>query len=119
MKKARRLGNGGRKSVQQIKNEQHSLSADFSFPSTTENKSASCATNRRRRRKATARTSPSKQRRRELAVYDGVDWIGTIKVAADGKSIAYDALGTRLGLFPTFQAASAAFDKPPAHGTGG
>ncbi len=50
-------------------------------------------------------------RTRELAVYDGRDCIGTIKVAADGQAVAFDRDGKRLGKFPTYTAASAVFDK--------
>jgi hypothetical protein len=111
MKKGRRVGNGGLKSVQQI-NQQDAISADFSSPSTTKIKSTQRPTKRRSRSKVIARTSPSRSQRREVAIYDGMDLIGTVKIAADGKSVAYDPCGKRLGSFPTFQAASAAFDKP-------
>jgi hypothetical protein len=46
---------------------------------------------------------------RELAVYDGQECLGTIKVGA-GKAIAFDPRGKRLGSFPSLKAASAAFD---------
>lgn len=47
---------------------------------------------------------------RELAVYDGQECLGTIKVADDGTARAFDAHGKRLGSFPSLQAASAALD---------
>jgi hypothetical protein len=51
-------------------------------------------------------------RMRELALYDGQECIGTIKVADDGSARAFDRRGKRLGLFPSLKAASAAFDIP-------
>ena len=112
------LRDGGPKSVKRIAIEQHNLSADFSSPSRTKNKSSARLTKRRARPKAITATARLR-RRRELAIYDGVNLVGIVKVAADGKSTAYDARGKRLGLFPTFQAASAAFDKPSAPGVAG
>jgi len=50
----------------------------------------------------------SAARKRELAIYDGQICLGTIKVADDGKSTVYDPRGKRIGLFPSFDAASAA-----------
>jgi hypothetical protein len=49
-------------------------------------------------------------RTRELSLYDGQELIGTIKVADDGKAVAFDWRGKRLGSFPSLKAASAAFD---------
>ena len=68
----------------------------------------------RSRRSTKSRRAPTRPSRRELALYDGMDWIGTIKIAADDKSVAYDTRGKRLGSFPNFEAASAAFPKPKA-----
>jgi hypothetical protein len=65
-------------------------------------------------RRSTKRSrASSKLCQREVALYDGMDWIGNIKIAADGKSAAYD---TRANVwsFPNFEAASAAFPKPKA-----
>jgi len=42
---------------------------------------------------------------RELAVYDGQALVGTVKVAGDGKSVAFDPRGKRIGSFPSFNAA--------------
>jgi hypothetical protein len=53
---------------------------------------------------------------RELAVYDGTDLVGTIKIASDGKSTAHNAHGKRLGIFPSQRAASAALNKLAAGG---
>jgi hypothetical protein len=111
MKKGRCVGNGGPKSVR-IEIEQQNHSADFSSPSTSKLKSSQRPTKRRSRSKVIARPSPSRSRQREVAVYDGQNLVGTVKVASDGKAVAYDARGKRLGSFPTFQAASAAFEKP-------
>jgi hypothetical protein len=47
---------------------------------------------------------------RELAVYDGQECIGKIKVAEDGKAVAFDPNGKRLGSFLSVKAASAAFN---------
>ena len=50
---------------------------------------------------------------REVSVYDGQKFIGTIKVADDGKkTTAFDSDGKRVGTFPSFKAASAALSKP-------
>jgi hypothetical protein len=49
-------------------------------------------------------------RKRELAVYDGSECMGTIKVAEDVKAVAFDKRGKRLGRFPSVEAASAAFN---------
>jgi hypothetical protein len=48
--------------------------------------------------------------RREVAVYDGTNLIGTVKIADDGRSTAYDALGKRVGSFGSLKAASDALD---------
>lgn len=48
---------------------------------------------------------------RELAIYDGQECIGTIKVADDGKAVAFDRRSKRVGKFPSFEAARAALDK--------
>lgn len=45
---------------------------------------------------------------RELSLYDGQEWLGTIKVADDGTVRAFDPRGKRLGSFPSLKAASAA-----------
>ena len=47
-----------------------------------------------------------KPRAREIAVYDGQECIGTIKLADDGNAIAFDRHGKRRGCFPSFQAAA-------------
>jgi hypothetical protein len=44
-----------------------------------------------------------------LAIYDGQDCLGTIRVGVRGDVVAYDAKGKRLGSFASAQAASAAF----------
>jgi hypothetical protein len=49
-------------------------------------------------------------RTRDLSVYDGQECIGRIKVTDDGKAVAYDPNGKRLGSFPSLKAASAAFN---------
>jgi hypothetical protein len=51
---------------------------------------------------------PRSRTSRELAIYDGQDCLGTIKVAEDGTARVFDPRGKRLGLFPSFEAASAA-----------
>lgn len=113
------LVEGGRAEVvQQIENQQNDICSHFRPSSTTKIKSSQRPTKRRARSKVVARKSPSRQRR-EVAIYDGLVLLGTVKIDTAGKSTAYDARGKRLGLFPTLQAASAAFDKPPAHGAGG
>lgn len=48
---------------------------------------------------------------RELSLYDGQHLIGTIKVADDGKSVAFDPSGKRIGSFPSFEAAFAALNR--------
>jgi hypothetical protein len=53
-----------------------------------------------------------KPRTRELSVYDGQECLGKIKVAEDGKAVAFDPSGKRLGRYPSFKAATAAFDTP-------
>ena len=83
MKENPPFGDGGPKAVQQIEIEQRSLSADFSSPSTTKHKSSARLTKRRARRKSIARTVRSRPRR-ELAIYDGANLVGIVKVAADG-----------------------------------
>lgn len=45
---------------------------------------------------------------RELFVYDGQEWLGTIKVAEDGTVRAFDPNGKRIGSFPSVKTASAA-----------
>jgi hypothetical protein len=72
-----------------------------------------------RRRSVKRRRALTKSCKREVFIYDGLDLVGTVRIAADGKLTAYDPRGRRLGLFPTFQAASAAFDKPSARGAAG
>jgi hypothetical protein len=68
----------------------------------------------RSRRSTKSQRGATKPCRREVSLYDGVDWIGTIKGSGDGRSVAYSALGKKLGSFPTFEAATAAFPKPAA-----
>jgi hypothetical protein len=47
---------------------------------------------------------------RVLSIYDGQNFIGTVKVGADGgRVVAYDADGKRLGSFASVQAATLAF----------
>jgi hypothetical protein len=48
---------------------------------------------------------------RELAVYDGQALVGTVKVAGDGTSVAFDPRGKRIGSFPSFNAASDALSR--------
>jgi hypothetical protein len=48
---------------------------------------------------------------RELAIYDGRAFIGVVKVAADGKAVAFDRRNKRVGKFPSFEAARVALDK--------
>jgi hypothetical protein len=112
------LVEGGRAEVVQQINQQNDICTHSQPSSTTKITSSRRSTKRRSRSKVVARKSPSRQRR-EAAIYDGLVLLGIVKIADDGESIAYDARGKRLGLFPTLQAASAAFDKPPAHGAGG
>jgi hypothetical protein len=45
-------------------------------------------------------------RARELAVYDGQECIGMIKLADGGEAVAFDQHGKRRGSFPSFKAAS-------------
>jgi hypothetical protein len=47
---------------------------------------------------------------RELAIYDGQECLGTIKIAEDGTARAFDACGKRVGSFPSLKAASAALE---------
>src|SRR5205807_252777 len=47
------------------------------------------------------------KRRRELAIYDGRDWLGKITIAADGEVRAFDRRGKALGTFQNFEAAAA------------
>jgi hypothetical protein len=47
---------------------------------------------------------------RELSVYDGQACLGRIKINDDGKAVAFDKRGKRLGRFPSVEAASAAFN---------
>ena len=47
---------------------------------------------------------------RELSVYDGQEFVGTVKVSDDGKARAFDRDGKRIGSFPSFEAASAALN---------
>ena len=56
-------------------------------------------------------------RTRELAVYDGQECIGAIKVAEDGNHVAFDPSGKRLGSFPSLKAASAALPVERSHRT--
>ena len=47
---------------------------------------------------------------REVSLYDGQNFIGTIKESADGTTEAFDLRGKRLGTFELLKAATAAFD---------
>jgi hypothetical protein len=49
-------------------------------------------------------------RTRELSLYDGQELVGTIKVAEDGTTVAFDPGVKRVGSFPSFKSASAAFN---------
>jgi hypothetical protein len=49
-----------------------------------------------------------------LAVYDGRDCLGTVKVGPRGDAVAYDASGKRIGSFASEQAAMVAFRKAGA-----
>jgi hypothetical protein len=73
-------------------------------------------TKARRSQRATTRRSSPRAARREVAVYDGVDLLGTIMIAADGKSTAYTAGGKRLGIFTSLQLAFTAFNKSSVSG---
>ena len=110
MKKNPPLVDGGPKSVKRIEIQQHNLLADFSSPSTTKHKSSARLIKRRARRKVIARTARSRPRR-ELAIYDGQDLVGTVKVADTGNATAYNADGKRVGVFTSLQAAIDALDK--------
>jgi hypothetical protein len=117
MKKARRLGNGGPESSQQIENQQNSLATDFSSPSTAKTTSSHRRKRKRRSRsKKAARTSTSRSLRREVAVYSGQVHLGIVKIA--GKATAYDSNGKRIGVFASLQAATDALDKPLTVGGG-
>jgi hypothetical protein len=49
---------------------------------------------------------------RELSIYDGQKFVGTIKVADDGKkATAFDCNGKRVGSFPSDKDAIAAFNR--------
>jgi hypothetical protein len=115
MKNDPSFGDDGPRSAQE--NQQDNLCASVPSTSTTKNNSSKRPAKRRSRGKV--RTSPSRTPWREVAIYDGSDLLGTVKIAADGKSTAYDPRGKRLDLFPTFQAASAAFDRPSVPGAAG
>jgi hypothetical protein len=67
------------------------------------------ATRKRRGRKKNHRTKTTAVDR-EFSLYDGQNFIGTIKLAADGTTEAFDLRGKRLGTFPSFRAATTAFD---------
>ena len=63
------------------------------------------------------RTRPAKRKRaptcrREVAVYDGQDLLGIVKIA--GHAIAYNPDGKRVGIFASLEAATAALDKSRA-----
>ena len=47
-------------------------------------------------------------RTRELAIYDGQELVGIVKVSEDGTMRAFDRDGKRIGSYPSFEAASAA-----------
>jgi hypothetical protein len=49
-------------------------------------------------------------RTRELSVYDGQEFVGTVKVNEDGTARAFDRDGKRIGSYPSFAAASAALN---------
>jgi hypothetical protein len=64
-------------------------------------------------------TAPKKRRGRPaqaslLAVYDGRDCVGTVKVGTRGDAVAYDASGKRIGSLVSEQAAMVAFRKAGA-----
>ena len=70
-------------------------------------------------RRSTKRApTSSKPCRREFALYDGMNLIGVIKVAADGAAAAYTAPGKKLGSFPAYEAAYDAFNKSPRRKVG-
>jgi hypothetical protein len=50
--------------------------------------------------------------RREVAVYNGQDFLGVVKIA--GKATAFDSDGRLVGIFASLEAATAALDKPRA-----
>jgi hypothetical protein len=52
---------------------------------------------------------PKKLRTREVALYHGQLYLGTIKLAA--KATAFDSNGKRVGTFTSLEAASNALDK--------
>ena len=76
-------------------------------------------TKTRRSQRSAKRKSAARAARREVAVYDDLNLLGIIKIASDGKSTVYDPFGKRLGLFSSFQVASAAFNKSPVPGEAG
>jgi hypothetical protein len=61
------------------------------------------------RRSAKRRRVPTK---REVAVYRGQTYLGTVKLA--GKASAYAPNGKRVGVFTSLEAATDALDKPEA-----
>jgi hypothetical protein len=54
---------------------------------------------------------------RDLSLYAGQECIGRIKVAGDGKAVAFDRHGKRIGSFPSLKAACAAI-RPSVRRTG-
>jgi hypothetical protein len=47
---------------------------------------------------------------REMALYDGQDCLGILKVRPDGKVVAYNLAGNRVGTFASVQSAAGAFE---------
>jgi hypothetical protein len=90
---------------------QGSKDCSASSKQTTIYSSARPTANAKSSRRTTKRGRASaKTCRREVAIYDGQNLVGTVKIADIGKATAYDANGKRLGVFATLEAASAALD---------
>jgi hypothetical protein len=104
--------NAGPQSSQQIENQQAVICSDFSPASITKNQPSPRSTKRRHKSngKVAVRSAPSSSRRRELAIYDGQNLVGIVKVAVDGRCTTLDARGKRVGVFPSQEDASDALD---------
>lgn len=66
------------------------------------------------RRSTKSRRGATKPSRRELALYDGTNFVGVVKVGTAGAYVAYNPRGKRVGVFPSLQAASASLPRPVA-----
>jgi hypothetical protein len=67
------------------------------------------ATRKRRGRKKKRKTKMTAVDR-EFSLYDGQNFIGTIKESADGTTEAFDLRGKRLGTYASFKEATRAFN---------